>query len=70
MDQGIRLDKISVETQADFDQTMADTGHGSEGSDGRKRFSGSNRIQVETVAKVMDIPKMELNGASVLNLVA
>jgi flagellar hook-length control protein FliK len=71
MEQGIRLDKINVETQADFNQTMANTGgNGSNGSDGRKRFSEGNRIRGETAAgeiEVLMAPKIEANG---LNLVA
>ncbi|MFH0730508.1 MAG: flagellar hook-length control protein FliK [Pseudomonadota bacterium] len=70
MDQGIRLDKIDVETQADFNQTMADTRHGSEGSNRRKGSSGGNHIRVETAASAIEIPKLAQNGSSVLNLVA
>lgn len=71
MEQGIRLEKINVETQADFNQTMANTGgNGSNGFNGRKRFSDSNRISVETAASEIDAllePQIEANG---LNLVA
>jgi len=68
MDQGLRLDKINVETQADFQQTMADTRHGSEGSEGRKRFSGSSRIRVETDTSEIEIAKVSSNDVNALNL--
>jgi len=70
MEQGLRIDKINVETQADFNQTMADTRHGSEGSDGRKRFSGGNRIRMETAASEIEITKVLQNETNGLNLVA
>lgn len=69
-EQGIRLERIKVETQADFNQTMADTGHGSNGSDGRKRFSGGNRAPLEAATGVIEITRAPQNEAGVLNLVA
>jgi flagellar hook-length control protein FliK len=70
MDQGVRLEKINVEIQADFNQTMADTRQGSEGFDGRRRFSGSNRIRVESEPTESEIIKASAAGTSMLNLVA
>jgi flagellar hook-length control protein FliK len=70
LEQGINLDRINVETQTDFNQTMANTGHGSQGSDGRKRSFDSNRIRVETITSEIEISLAQQSEASGVNLLA
>jgi len=50
-DQGLRLDRIDVETQTDFGQSMAQAGRGFGQSGGRKgRWAGQHRADAEGVS--------------------
>lgn len=72
MGQGMQVDKIDVETQADFSQNMADAHQGSNRPGGRSRLSGASgsRPDAETDAVANEPAEAMENNDGVLNLVA
>jgi len=71
MDQGIRLNRLDVDTQAGgFGQSMADARQGSEQFQGRKGFSGPTRVPVDTLPQDGVREPVTVPQTSALNLVA
>lgn len=72
LDQGVHLDKLNVEAQAGFGQTMADARHGSNDFSDRRRFSNSEirpSERLEPLDGDDEVQQKIINNNNLLNLV-
>lgn len=70
LEQGLRVDKIDVETQANFDQAMADARQDADRRFGHKRFAGGPRLSFDADPADSAFLTAAINAEGAVNLVA